>query len=240
MALVPNSFEYNLLLWLVIVLIGVKILLTLYFGITLIKKRKQTGRISFDFTFGMFILMLCLAISRILFLYYDFFLTEFDPETFADPINVLVWRIAMIFYAIGYASVLFAIDKSILDFKFKGIFAYITIAILIIQLVYPIRTLQDFVFVNTLGSVGLLVAIVIPIIFIYLGIKTPTLRKSAFMIAIGSILFAIGAMLVVQSILEPLREAFGTDIQILMFLLFFIFKITGLSLFSYGVLTWKL
>ena len=71
-------------------------------------------------------------------------------------------------------------------------------------------------------AIGLIVAIIIPIIFFYIGIKTQGLRKAAFSIAIGVILYAIGAILVAQSIIELLRKEFGNNIIILTYLLFFV------------------
>jgi hypothetical protein len=240
MALQPNTFEYNLLFVLVIILIIFKLLITIYFATVVIKKKKETGELSFDFSFGMFVLMLCLFLSRLVYLYYDFYCTQFDPDTFIDPYNLFVWKIATTIYAIGFATILFTIDKVLLEFKLKGILSYIIIINAIIILLYPVRTQQDFILINGLSAIGALVGVLIPIIFIYLGNRTPNLRKPAYMIAFGVIIFTIGALLVIQPILDPLINIYGDQVQILMFFLFFILKIIGLSLFSNGVIKFKL
>lgn len=240
MALEPNTFEFDLFLVLTIILLIMKLLLSLYIANVIYRRKKETGEFSFDFITGMFILLICLFVSRLLLFYFDFYLTEFNHDNYTEPSYLIVWRFGMLIYATGFTVILFTVDKIVLDFKFKGIFAYIMLIAGIIQFVYPINTLEDLFIIAGIGLIYGLVAVIIPIIFFYTGNKTPSLRKPAFMIAIGIIFFAIGAILVAEPIIIPLMNMYGNDIQILIFFLFLIFKIIGLSFLAFGVLKFNL
>lgn len=235
MALTEGSFEFNLFLILTIIVLVYKAILSVYLFIKVNDKKKETGKFSLDFITSMFILMVFLFISRFLFFFYDFYFTKFDPSTFHLEPNMLLWRFAMNFSMFGYFIILFSVDRKVLRFKFKGIFSYIILIGFVLIIIYPVNSPEDFVIVSTLGALGNLAAVFLPIIFIYIGIKTPGVRKYAFMIAVGIIIYAIGSSLVIQSVADPLRKAYGNNIQILLFGLFFIGKISGLTLLSVGV-----
>ncbi len=136
---------------------------------------------------------------------------------------------------LGYFIILFTVDWKVLKFKFKGIFTYVIIVGMILIFIYPVSAPEDFIILSTIGGLGNLAEIILPIIFFYIGIKTPGIRKFALMIAFGIIIYAIGSSLVIQSVIDPLRDTYGEDIQVLIFGLFFAFKITGLTLLSVGV-----
>ena len=239
MKIEPNSFEFNLFLTLIIILLIFKLSLVLYLSVEVNRQKKKTGEISFDFLFSILILFICLFISRILYLFFDFFLTEFDTSKAHLEPAITVWKFASLFANIGYIVVLFTIDKKVLSFKLKGILAYIMAIGAIIQFVYPVSSPEDFEVVSTIGALANIVAITIPIIFFYIGIKTPGLRKISFCIAFGVIIFAIGSNLAVEPILAPVRAAYGVTGQITMYFLLFTFKIIGLAMFTYGVINFK-
>ena len=117
--------------------------------------------------------------------------------------------------------------------------AYITAIAAAIQFLYPVNSQEDFTIVSTIGFIGDIAGIAIPLIFLYIGIKTPGLRKTAFMIAFGVIIYVIGSNLVVEPILAPIREAYGLTGQITIYFIFFTLKIIGLSMFTYGFVNFK-
>jgi len=183
--------------------------------------------------------MLCLFISRILYSIFDFTLTRFDTSRAHLEPTITVWKFAALTANIGYIIVLFTIDKKVLDFKLKGILAYLLAVATIIQFVYPVSSPEDFEVVSTIGAFGNILAVTIPIIFFYIGIKTPGLRKTSFFIAFGVIIYAIGSNLTIEAILGPVRAMYGLTGQITMYFLLFTFKIIGLVMFTYGVVTFK-
>lgn len=240
MKIEPNSFEFNLFLTLIIILLIFKLALALYLCREVNRLKKETGEIAFDFLFSILILMLCLFISRILFSIFDFALTQFDTSRAHLEPAITVWKFAALTANIGYVIVLFTIDKKVLDFKLKGILAYILTIAAIIQFFYPVSSPEDFEVVSTIGAIGNILAVTIPIIFFYTGIKTPGLRKTSFMIAFGVIIFAIGSNLTIEPILAPVREMYGLTGQITMYFLLFTFKIIGSAMFTYGVVKFKI
>ncbi len=235
----PNSLEFNVFLVLIIILLIFKLALVLYLCTEVNREKNRTGKITFDFLFSILLLFICLFISRILYLFFDFFLTQFDTsKAYLEP-AITVWKFASLSANIGYIIVLFTIDKKVLDFKLKGLLGYIMTVAAIIQFVYPVSSPEDFEVVSAIGAAANIVAITIPIIFFYIGIKTPGLRKICFLIAFGVIIFAIGSNLAVEPILAPVRATYGLAGQITMYFLLFTFKIIGLAMFTYGVMNFK-
>ncbi len=234
MTIEPDSFEFQLFFVLTVILLIIKLILSIYLAKEIYVKKKKSGQFSFDFLSSMFILILCMFISRLFYVQFDFVFTQFNPEKNHTFPAAQFWQIGTFIIMLGYGTFVFTVDKRLLDFKLKGILAYILIIVGIIILVYPINTAEDFGFLSSLLLIGNIVAVLLPIMFIYIGIKTPDLRKTFYSMAFGIIIYAIGANLVNTTILEMLMNAFGSGIQIIMFFLFLIFKITGLVMIIYG------
>lgn len=227
--------QLNILFIITLVLIVIKAILLGFLAVKMRQRAKETGEFSFGFVFGVFIVILCLMISRIFFSWFDFVLTRFDPTTYHLMPNVLVWKIATAITGIGYAYFLFKTDKNALDFRFKGIFSYVLVVIIVIQLIYPVSTPDDYYFVSTLSIFMNLVAILIPLVFIYMAWKPSPVRKSSILVALGIIVYAIGANITIEILLVALEEAFNYDLRIIMFLISLILKASGLTMFSVGI-----
>ena len=239
MSLEPNTFEFNLFFILTIILLVAKFLIIVYIGVKIYSRKKETGKMTFGFMTSMFILFICLFISRLIYTMWDFLLTEFDPSRFYIMPNVIYWKIGALINAFGYAIVLFTIDKKIFDFKFKGIFADIVIIVGIVQIIYPTNSSQDFDVISTISLLSNVISIVFPTMFFYIGLKSPQssgYRKLAFLIAIGVIIYAIGSNLVIEGFIIALESIFGTNTRITLYFLFLVFKITGLIILTNGVI----
>ena len=234
MSIEPNSFEFQLFFTLTIILLIIKSMLAIYLAKELYVKKKKTGKLSFDFLFSLFFLIICMFVSRLLYIQFDFIYTKFNPDRYYTYPSALIWQIASFVIMLGYGIFVFVVDKKLLDFKLKGILAYILIIVGVIILIYPVNTADDFDFIASLLLIGNIVAVIIPIIFIYIGLKTPDLRKTFYSMAFGIIIYAIGANLVNTTVLELLMNTFGSQIQIAMVFLFLVFKITGLIMIIYG------
>jgi len=234
MTIEPNSFEFQLFFVLTVILLIIKLMISIYLAREIYAKKQKSGHFSLDFLSSLFILIICMFISRVFYIQFDFVFTQFDPEKYHTFPSAQLWQIGSFIIMLGYGFFIFTVDKRLLDFKLKGILSYILIIVGIIILVYPINTSEDFGFVASLLLIGNLAGVVLIIIFIYIGIKTPDLRKTFYSMAFGIIIYAIGANLVNTQILEMLMNAFGSEIQIVMILLFLIFKITGLTMVLYG------
>ncbi len=219
----------------ILIVIATKFALSAYLLKKVLDKKKSGGEFKFDFIFGVFILMICLGISRSLYFYYDFFMTQFDPDKLWRYPNVMVWKIAGLISTIGIVFLLYILDKTVLHFKFKGLLSIAILIIALVQFFYPINSAEDFVFVSSLGFFGVMFALIIPLVFLYLGIKTPGLRKVCFLIVFGIIVYSLGSFLVSENVLAPLRESFGSRIEVTAFLIFALAKIFGLTVLAYAV-----
>lgn len=235
MVLSPNSFEYRLFFILTVIVLITKAVLSIFLAKKILDKKKREGSMKFDFIFSVFILMVGLFISRLLYTYFDFFLTQFDNDLYWRMPNVLVWKLGGLAAGIGFIFVLFIIDKKVLKFKLKGSLAIIYAIAMSIQFLYPVNSLEDFQFISTIGFYFNFIALIIPVIFFYIGIKIPGLRRTSFLIAFAVIIYGIGGSLASESLIAPFATIFGPDIRIIFFLLFLVFKLVGLSLLTQNV-----
>ena len=217
----------------------VKVILTIYIIKGLIDKKKETGEFKIGFIFGMLILFICLIISRMFFILFDFYLTSFDATIYYLPENVWAWKLGMFISTFGPAVLVFIIDLKALKFKLKGVLAYIIVIGGVIILLYPVSTPSDFQTMSSISIISVSGTLIIPVIFIYLGIKIPGMRKPAFLLVIGFIVYAIGPLLVNDAILNVLRDVFGSEIHTLMFFLNILFKISGLVVISISIINFK-
>ncbi|MBD3253963.1 MAG: hypothetical protein GF383_02670 [Candidatus Lokiarchaeota archaeon] len=230
-----GSFEYVLLFTLTLILIGGKSLLGAFLLNRVIENTKKRGNFEIDFVFGIFILVLCFAVSRILYTYFDFFLTRFDYNKYHLIPNQYVWKAASVVFLSGLAILMFIIDKKVINFKFKGVFAYIIIAVIIFELIYPISSADDFELIAMVETIGALIGVILfPMIFIYLGIKTPRLRKISLIFAFGIIIFAIGAGIQARFVIIPLMEIYGAIMKSIVWIISISMKLIGLTMITYS------
>jgi len=236
MAFTPE--EITLLQWLTVFIIIVKWSLVCVLAVKLYQKKKKQRLEITDFFVGVFVFLLTLAISRVLFFYFDFYLTALDPANFLMGSNLIYWRIASAITGFGVGFLLIVVDKRILSFKLKGILGYIVMGSAVLHLFYPIYTLNDFWTLSTIGTIAGASIIIIPIFFLYLGIKVPSNRAVAFLLAIGSICYAIASLGISETFLGPLEQLVGGDIRSIFIIIMTIMR-AG-SLITIGLSSTKL
>jgi len=227
-SIIQYGNEWTILLISIITLIVAKLLFTLYLGKRIYDKRKESGKIELDFRFAVFFFSLSFCIARIMFMYFDFFMTSFDPNLYYLSPNIIVWKLAILIAQSSIALLYFIVDLKVLKFKLKGIFAYIIMVITLIQVFYPVSSQAEFELVSTLGMIGQLLVIFVPLIFFYVGYKSPALRKTSYMVAIGILIFFIGGLILNGSIVSLIGST------VLAYFMSSILKIIGLLLFVYG------
>lgn len=230
-----NSFEFQLFFGMTLVILLFKLLLAIYLGKNVYDRKKNAGKLKIDFLFSIFILLIFLFISRLFFIYFDFFLTEFNEALYYQFPNYIYWKLGIIFSSIGIAFVLYIIDRKVYNFKFKGIFAIIVIIGIFMVIFIPINSAADFNTASFLVIFAQIGTVLIPLMFIYIAIKTPGLRKTALFIAFGFIFYGLAALLINESFVTLMRDLFGPQIHVILFFLFMLFKIIGLGLITKGV-----
>lgn len=228
---------YPIVFALTILIIGIKAVVVAFLWNRLMIARREQGFLAKDFLFSMFILILCFLISRILYTIFDFGLTDLNPNNYYIKPAVYYWQMGGMIGQLGIAYMAWIVDKKVLNNKFKGFFAIYILVFGIIWGLYPINSKEDFDLVSLIGIIGSLGGIFIPVIFFWIGFKTPGLRRIAWSIAIGITLYAVAAILINEALLQQLRDAWGLDlkmVQNIMHLIFTSLKVTALLLLAYG------
>jgi hypothetical protein len=240
MAIVPNTPEFTFLFILVIINLAVKMTFAIYLGSKVARRNKEKGKFEFDFLFSVFIVAVGAFISRSIYLYYDFVLVQFNEANLWIYPNVVYWKWGGLIGALGLITVLYTIDKKVLNNKFKGIIAYYALTVILIQFFWPINTKEDFEFASSLMLFGLIAFAVIPVIFLYLAVKTPGLRGICLLMFFGILIYAGGSFIVSENFLAPIREAFGEQADFTAYVIFYVSKIIGLGMLVYGVTRFSL
>lgn len=235
MEITPGSLNYNILFTLIIIVIIFKALLSGYLFYKIIKKTKKEGKFEFDFLFSIFVLILFLCISRSILLYYDFFLTYFNPDLFWIYPNIIYWKLADLFPITGFVIMAFIMDKKALNFKLKGVVGYVIAGLEVFKMLYPVNSEEDFRFISSFGLIQSAILVIIPAGFLYIAVKSDTLRNLAIIIILGISIYALGGILIGESVLAPLRELFGENVHVSVFFVFVITKIVGLSMLAYAM-----
>ncbi|MEX2680167.1 MAG: hypothetical protein Q6373_001080 [Candidatus Sigynarchaeota archaeon] len=226
---IPDGYEIIFLLTLTIIL--VKLILGIYLAVKVNRSKKEENPVAPVFIGAVMLLMFLWAISRTLFSIFDFFLTKYDTNLYAE--YVWWWKCGSLLAAVGVIAILFIIDKKILSNKFKGIFAYIMLAGTVLQFIYPVYAFDpDFIMASTIGIIGSATSFLVPILFLYIGKKTPGLRKTAFTFAFGIIIYVVGSAFVSASIITIFYSA-GLDTNQVYFISTSM-KVLGLLMVTYG------
>ena len=223
---IPDGYEIPFIFTLIIM--AVKLSLILFIAYKIVKKRKEKIRRASP---GVLFWITCLLISRILYTIFDYFLTKFDTSTYVDFPNLWYWKTASLLLAIGVAVLLIFIDRRVLHNKFKGIFGIIIIIAGAVQFFYPVHDLQEFAIASGIGTAADFCAFFIPILFIWIAIKTPELRKISLAVAIGAIVYVVGGTLVSPTFINLLGLT-----QDIMYAIDTILKTIGLVMISYGAM----
>ncbi|MBD3212150.1 MAG: hypothetical protein GF311_06015 [Candidatus Lokiarchaeota archaeon] len=227
-----GSLELDITFALTLILLATKLFLALFLGKEVIGKWKRLGDFEFDFLFAFFILMISLFVSRIFYMVFDFFLTQNEITKF--PQYIFFWKLGGVIGAVGLIVVLVIIDKTILKFRLYGIPSLIIFGIFVFVLIYPVNTPEDFRFLHLLLIGSLNLTLLIPIIFIYVGVRAPEIRMVSFILSLGIILYLIALIFINEYFLSPFQTIFGSEFRIVIFLVFIIFKLTGLVLITYS------
>ncbi len=223
----------SVILFLTIFLIFLKATISVYLAKKIQMKKKRGVVAGVKFLTGTMIMLLGLLISRIIFVYFDFVLTDFNDNNFPIYPNYVYWKVAMSFAAITLIYLLWVLDKVVMQNKFKGIPSIVTLLIIILVILLPVNSLDDFKLISMISTVVNIAALFIPGIFFYVAKKSSgTIRRNAFNIAIGILIYAISAVIVNESIVGLFDTLLGFQTRALLWWVSIIGKSIGLSLFS--------
>jgi hypothetical protein len=203
-----DPLAYSISFYSTIMVIIVKFTIAAFIGRRVYIKAKAEKKRRFTFMGAALLLILCLGISRLLYFYYDFYLTEFNPDLLWVKPIVYYWQLATCISGYSSAFLLFVLERDIYRYKTCLIPTIAVIAVATFQLLYPINSKDDFTFISTIGIVGSLAMLLAIITFIYLAIKsTGLLRKVCIGLMIGIFFYAIAGLAMSENILSAIDAA---------------------------------
>lgn len=178
------------------------------------------------------ILFLMFGISRILLIYFDFYLTGFNDDLFQT--YSLVWKIAIAFQSVGYSFMIFVAEKEVFKERTKYIISIANVVFLIIIYLVP-----DIIVFQTLITLSLsIVLLIIPICYGYLAKVTPgAARKKALSIFIGFFINMFGTIMLLELFVDAGVAIFMIDEYIFRYILYsisMVVRMVGLALIGYG------
>jgi hypothetical protein len=206
-----------------------------YFAVRILEQRRKAKGVKFGFVHSIVVLFLLLILSRLVYIYFDFSLTRFDPATYYLEPNVWFWKIGGLLSNIGYAVLLFVTDYRVFKFKFRGFFAFLLVGTSLVQLFYPVTDSPSFEVASNIDLVANVVAIVLPVFFFYIGRKKSPVRLPSLAVAFGVIIYAIGSNIQNEGFLAVVIPAFGLGARIPIYFMSLILLIGGILMFSYGL-----
>ncbi len=225
-----DAVTKNAILVLTAIIVAVKLILLIYLQHKIAIKKKQGSLAGIHFLQGISILLFGLIVSRLLFSYFDFVITDFDASTYATFPAWSIWKISMIAVCVTLIYLLWILDKHILENRMKGIPAYVTTLVLSIAMIMPVTSLEDFKLMSLIASLASMSALIVPIVFLFIAKKTTgEIRKFALLISVGIFIYAISAVIVNENLLNENNRT-------TMWIISVIGKTIGLSLFTLSAL----
>ncbi|NHI90998.1 MAG: hypothetical protein EAX96_00760 [Candidatus Lokiarchaeota archaeon] len=222
---ITNFFMY-LALILAFILVIVKMIISGYTFKTYRENREHKLLIPIAILFLMF------GMSRILLIYFDFYLTGFNDDLFQT--YSLIWKIAIAFQSVGYSFMIFVAEKEVFKEKTKFIISISNAVFLIAIYLVP-----DIVMFQTLITISLsIVLLIIPICYGYLARATiGVARKKALSIFIGFFINMFGTIMLLELFVDAGVANFRIDEYTFRYILYsisMVIRMVGLSLIGYG------
>ena len=174
-----------------IILVAVKFI----FSLLLFRKYYENKENRLILAFA--VLFLLIGIGRIFFIYFDYFLTNFDSTLYIMYGGY--WKLASIFPFIGFIFVVFMAEKEIYKAKTKYLVGIFGLVFIVISMVIP-----DLGLAQVIGGIPTVIALLfIPISYLYLGIISEgEIRKKSFIIFIGITVYLLGYIILAEVLLD--------------------------------------
>lgn len=168
-------------------------------------------------------------------LYFDFFLTEFNPLVYQN--YILYWKLTNLITWVGYLTIIIVLERFILKGKSYYLISIFYLISIIISLV-----VSDFELVQIVAAIPTALGVLfIPFSYLYLA-KYSHIRKKALIIFFGYMVFFFGYLLLAQFIVNLFISISDMEQLTLVYLIYItsmIFRIGGIALLSYGYLFYE-
>lgn len=150
-------------------------------------KTKRAGMPNVVFLTGA-LLFLFFGIGRLLFIRFDFFLTNLWEAY--DPTHLWDWKLAMSFQLAGFGVVFYALEQQLLQGRDKRLLFVGFVALCVVMWLAP-----DIELAQAAMLLVLLLALFIPVGYLYLVVKSAgSVRKKSLLIFVGFVLYFLFTM----------------------------------------------
>ncbi|MHA1379688.1 MAG: hypothetical protein ACTSRG_15050 [Candidatus Helarchaeota archaeon] len=219
-----DLFFKDLALIFTYILIGVKFSFFIFY-----LKKYQSDEVKNKLILGFSLFFLFLGCSRIFYLIFDFYLTNFNP--FLYQTHIIVWKIASLLSEIGIGILLIISEDKVFQGRDKYVFFICYVVLLCVGLVWP-----DFEMSENFTTWAAMFAAFILFSYIYLAIVLEgDARKRAILVVFGIFLYTLGSTVVHQYFIQAVISIGGS--VSFMYLLSPIIKIIAAILLALGFLT---
>ncbi len=200
----------------------------------------ENGSIKKDLRFGFFLMCGFLFIASFFWTLLNFYLTQFDTNLiYQNEINTIIFKSATLSMGVGSALFIRAIEKNELNGKLMGIPSLLLIGLVIAIAIRPMHNIETFSRIANLQLHMNIFVLFIPLVFLFKAIVKPpkdSRVKNAYLLgAVGTVVFALGANLLNESVMMFMRNSFGTSVIYTMFVSQLILKVSGLTLLFFCV-----
>ena len=226
------SLEISLLyiaLCLVSSLITIKFIISYYFY-NIYKKQSKEYKNELILAIGL--LFLLFGIGRIIFLYFDFFLTELNGSLFQEYSTF--WKFASGFQYAGLIVFIYFAEKVIFNKKTKYLISLSLTILIIVSLSMP-----DFLLVQSLSGISSFISFIfIPFSYLYLVFTSSgKIRIKALTIFFGFLLYGVGLVMLGEQIILTFLSYFPSSEILVRYsfqIISVLIKFCALVLFIYG------
>jgi len=222
------------LFYMTLVLVAAKAAIIIFLASRIVAERRNVEKTPLHLLYAGTICMLTFLVSRLLYMDFDFFLTRFNTALYSISPAIYVWKSGSFISSVGATCLIWVLDRKVLLNKFKGAFAIIILIAGVLQFLYPVRegSLEDFSMVSSIGILGGLVSLAVPIVFFLLGRTVPGLRRFAWIFSFGLIIYLIGSGGLSQNLQDTILSGMNRDV---LYILAIALKIIGLTITAYGL-----
>lgn len=232
-----DPYSENIIFYFTCFIVLVKLAMLIFMLVKIHHRKKEGLQLAVTFLRSMWFLVFTLLLSRLFYMWFDFGLTHFDEEVYFQ--YVIWWKIAQFIVGIGLAVIVFVVDRNILQFKFKGIFAYIIIAGLFIMLFWPVYSKTDFDSMSIMSILPQLGMLIVFFVFLNIAIKaTGRVRTTAVIIIWAFVLYTVAALSVNAGIISAIEPILGSNTKIYMYAIQTLLKTAGIIMMASGASRW--
>jgi len=230
---IPAGYELAFIFTLI--LLGFYALFFTYLGLRIKIERASIEKTPMALLYAIFLEIILLFASRLIYCWFDFVLTRFDTSTYTYYPNLFFFRLGAFLEGISLIIIAFAVEHVILLKRTRYAFTIIMIIAIIFGILYPMRPgiLEDFAITSLIGAIAMLiVCLFILFTWVWLGIVTPGLRKIMWILCIGVILWIFGESMVGEPYINFFLLFLSRDVT---YAISITIKIAGLLGFFYGI-----